>query len=82
MTQNEAEKLKSMREILLVAIKREEEAYTFYISARQCARSTTEEEMFTRLAAQEMQHKRVLEIQLDEINNQLEIDRALSYDIC
>jgi len=37
--------------------------------------------MFTRLAAQEMQHKRALEIQLEEIDSQLEIDRALSYDI-
>ncbi|HNY92923.1 MAG TPA: ferritin family protein [bacterium] len=81
MTNVEQEKLLSMREILLTAIKREEEAYTFYISARQCARTTTEEEMFTRLAAQEMQHKRALEIQLEEIDSQLEIDRALSYDI-
>jgi rubrerythrin len=82
MTQAEQEKLTSMREILLIAIKREEEAYTFYISARQCARTPAEEEMFTKLAAQEMQHKRALEIQLDEINNQLDIDRALSYDLC
>ncbi|HOT97230.1 MAG TPA: ferritin family protein [bacterium] len=81
MTEVEKEKLNSMREILLTAIHREEEAYTFYISARQCARTPTEEEMFNRLAAQEMQHKRALEIQLEEINNQLEMDRALSYDI-
>ena len=81
MTKVEQDKLLSMREILLTAIKREEEAYTFYISARQCARTPTEEEMFTRLAAQEMQHKRALEIQLEEIDSQLEIDRALTYDI-
>ena len=81
MTKVDHEKLLSMREILLTAIKRAEDPYTFYISARQCARTATEEEMFTRLAAQEMQHKRALEIQLEEIDSQLEIDRALSYDI-
>ena len=42
MTKVEQDKLLSMREILLTAIKREEEAYTFYISARQCARTPTE----------------------------------------
>ncbi len=81
MTRHEEEKLRSMREILLTAIGREEEAYQFYISARQCARTPVEEEMFTRLAAQEQQHKKALEDQLAEINAQLEIDRALSYDI-
>ncbi len=81
MTRHEEEKLRSMREILLIAIQREEEAYQFYIGARQCARTPVEEEMFTRLAAQEQQHKKTLETQLAEINAQLEIDRALSYDI-
>ncbi|HNW58739.1 MAG TPA: ferritin family protein [bacterium] len=81
MTEVEKENLNSMREILLVAIHREEEAYAFYIGARQCARTPHEVEMFNRLAAQEMQHKRALEIQLEEINNQLDMDRALSYDI-
>lgn len=81
MTSNEVEKLKTMREILLVAIQREEDAYTFYSSARQVSRTTTEADMFSQLAAQELQHKRTLEAQLIEINNQLEIDRALSYDI-
>ena len=82
MTQPEHEKLTSMRALLLIAIQREEEAYTFYMNARQCARTCTEEEMFTTLAAQELQHKMALQAQLDEIDNQLEIDRALSYDIC
>ncbi len=81
MTELEKEQLNSMREILQIAIRREEEAYSFYISARQCARTPAEEEMFSRLAAQEMQHKRALEIQLEEIHNQLDMDRALSYDI-
>ncbi|MBN2355949.1 hypothetical protein JXO59_07535 [candidate division KSB1 bacterium] len=81
MTQKEFEELTSMREILQIAIKREEEAYHFYIRARQVARTPVEVEMFTKLAEQESQHKKALEDQLTEIDAQLEIDRALSYDV-
>ena len=81
MTQKEHEELTSMREILLIAIQREEEAYAFYLRARPSARTPVEADMFTRLAAQEAQHKKDLEDQLAEINAQLEIDRALSYDV-
>jgi len=82
MTAKDFEELNSMKEILRIAIGREEEAYHFYIHARQCARTPAEAEMFTRLAAQEAQHKKALEDQLSEINAQLDIDRALSYDVC
>ncbi len=81
MTQQEYQELISMREILQMAIHREEESYQFYLRARQCARTPAEAEMFNKLAAQEIQHKKTLEDQLAEIDAQLDIDRALSYEV-
>ncbi len=73
--------LRSMREILEWAIKREESSYAFYTQARQRSRTPAEAEMFEFLAKQELEHKDTLQHQLDAINAQLDIDRALSYDV-
>ena len=73
--------LSSMQDILKTAIKREEEARDFYLQARERARTPAETEMFEQLAEQELNHKVTLQKQLDEIQAQIETDRALSFDM-
>ena len=81
MAEKTLDDLLSMKEILQVAIKREEESRAFYLKVRECARTPLEEEMFTKLADQELVHKNALQQKLDEIEAQMDIDRALSYDV-
>ena len=73
--------LMSMQDILRLAIEREEDARAFYLQARERARTPFEEELFDRLAQQELQHKNDLEKQLQEIEAQIETDRALSFEM-
>jgi len=73
--------LMSMQDILKTAIKREVEAREFYLKAKERARTPFEEELFDRLADQEADHRKALEKQLNEIQAQIETDRALSFDI-
>jgi rubrerythrin len=73
--------LVSMREILEWAIKREETSYDFYMLAKERSRTPAEAELFEFLAKQELEHKDTLQRQLDSIDAQVDIDRALSYDV-
>lgn len=70
--------LTSMREILEMAIKKEEASYSFYIIAHERACNRIEKELFLRLAKEELVHKQNLERQLDEVVATIFTDRALS----
>ena len=72
--------LLSMREILQIAIQREEQSYAFYKDARDRCSTRAEREMFDRLMDQELEHKRILVEQLEALEAQMDIDRALSED--
>ena len=74
------EDLMSMRDILRIAIRREEEAYEFYKRAYEQCATAAERRMFERLMQQELDHKRILSEQLEDIEAQMDIDRALSED--
>jgi rubrerythrin len=75
------DELRSMKEILEWAIKREETSYVFYIKAKERSRTPAEADLFDFLAQQELAHKTTLMKQLELIEAQVDIDRALSYDV-
>ncbi len=81
MTEQNINDLMTMQDILRLAIQREESARDFYLQARERARTPVEEEMFAKLAEQEQNHRETLVLQLQEIQAQMDIDRALSYDV-
>lgn len=72
--------LLSMREILQIAIEREEQSFAFYREARDRSSTRAEREMFEKLMDQEREHKRILVEQLEALEAQMDIDRALSED--
>jgi rubrerythrin len=76
-----AAELRSMKEILQWAIKREEASHAFYLQAKELSRTPAEAELFDFLAKQELGHKSALVEQLELIEAQVDIDRALSYDV-
>ena len=78
MTEPTINELASMKDILRLAIAREESSHEVYRLALKRARTHVEREMFTRLAEQELGHKEELTRQLDEIQAQIDCDRALS----
>lgn len=75
------QELGSMKEILEGAIQREESSYRFYLEAKALSRTPTEAALFDALANEELVHKQKLASQLEAILAQIEIDRALSYDV-
>jgi rubrerythrin len=81
MKERSIDELMTMQEILRTAIEKEESACSFYLNAKERARTPMEEELFARLAEQEQGHKEMLQQQLQEIQAQIDIDRALSYDV-
>ncbi|MBD3375515.1 hypothetical protein GF406_10805 [candidate division KSB1 bacterium] len=81
MTALNNDELVSMQDILRMAIEREQEAYEFYIKAKEHARTPVEEQMFQELADEELVHKEELEKKLQDLDAQADIDRALSYDV-
>jgi len=81
MEEKSIEELRSMQEILEAAIQREELAYAFYLKAKEKSRTPAEAELFEFLANEELTHKATLSRQLEAIQAQVEIDRALSYDV-
>jgi rubrerythrin len=70
--------LTSMREILEMAIKKEDSSYSFYVIAHERACNRVEKELFLRLAKEELVHKQNLERQLEEVVARAFTDRALS----
>ncbi len=68
----------SIREILEMAIRREEASHGFYMIAHQRSCHRVDKELFLRLAQEELLHKQNLQRQLDEVNARLFTDRALS----
>lgn len=80
-TEKNIQALGSMKEILEGAIQREESSYLFYLEAKAHSRTPTEAALFEALANEELVHKQKLTNQLEEILAQMEIDRALSYDV-
>ncbi|HPI72659.1 MAG TPA: ferritin family protein [bacterium] len=75
------QELGSMKDILQGAIQREESSYRFYLEAKARSRTPTEAALFEALANEELAHKQKLTSQLEAILAQIEIDRALSYDV-
>ena len=81
MTAMNLNELVSMQDILKTAIERERQAHEFYLQAKEQARTLTEEKMFAELAAEELHHQQILEQKLTDIQAQIDIDRALSFDV-
>ena len=75
------DKLASMQEILRAAIEMENQLCDFYTQAKERARTREEDDLFEGLIKDCRKHARVLENQVQEIEAQLDIDRALSYDV-
>jgi rubrerythrin len=75
---NEMSELNSIREILEVAIQREESAHAFYLMAHDKACNKIEKELFLKLAQEELLHKQNLARQLDEVKARMFTDQALS----
>lgn len=72
--------LTTMREILEMAMKREQDSYNFYMTASERAQTEYEKRMFLALAEEEQGHRDALAKQLEEVLAQLEIDRAITGD--
>jgi rubrerythrin len=70
--------LNSIKEILEVAVQREDSAHQFYMMAHERACNRVDKEMFLRLAQEELLHKQNLLRQLEEVNARLFTDSALS----
>ncbi|MCX6640024.1 MAG: hypothetical protein NTW14_06025 [bacterium] len=70
--------LTSIKEILEIAIDREESARAFYMMAHTRACNTVEKELFLKLAQEELLHKQNLSRQLEEVKARLFTDQALS----
>jgi len=70
--------LTSIKEILQVAVLREESAYNFYMIAHDRACNRVDKELFVRLAQEELLHKQNLLRQLEEVSARLFTDSALS----
>ena len=77
----EITELTSMREILEMAMEREKSALEFYTQAADKSVLRAEKEMFLKLAEEEKVHHRKLQQQLEEIQAQLEIDRAITGEL-
>ncbi len=75
---NEIGDLTSIREILEMAIRREESAHEFYLVAHQRACHRVDKEIFLRLAQEELLHKQNLQRQLEEVNARIFTDSAMS----
>ncbi|MBN1543524.1 ferritin-like domain-containing protein [candidate division KSB1 bacterium] len=71
----------SMQDILTMALKLESQACAFYKKALEHARTPEEEQLFLKLHDCANEHGQALERMLGEIEAQLEIDRALSYEV-
>ena len=70
--------LTTIKDILLMAIEREKNAYEFYMQALYHATTDAEKEMFERLAIQEKGHQEQLQKQLEEVEARILTDRAIS----
>jgi rubrerythrin len=70
--------LTSVREILEMAIKKEESAHLFYMIAHDRACNKVEKDLFLQLAQEELVHKQNLQRQLEEIKARMFTDQALS----
>lgn len=70
--------LTSIKEILEVAVQREESAHQFYMMAHERACNRVDKELFFRLAQEELLHKQNLLRQLEEVSARLFTDSALS----
>jgi rubrerythrin len=75
---NDISELTSMREILEMAIRKEDSSYHFYLIAHDRSCNRMEKELFLRLAKEELVHKQNLERQLEEVVARVFTDRALS----
>ena len=81
MTEQNINDLMTMQDILRMAIEREESARDFYLRAKERSRTPAEVELFDKLAEQEQSHRETLMLQLQEIQAQMDIDKALSYEV-
>lgn len=70
--------LTSIREILEIAVQREDSAHHFYLMASERACNRVDKELFLRLAQEELLHKQNLQRQLEEVHARLFTDSALS----
>ena len=70
--------LTTMREIVEMAMKREQDSVAFYTTAAERAQTSMEKKMFLELVEEEKGHRDALAHQLDEILAQLEVDRAIT----
>ncbi len=70
--------LTTMREILEMAMKREQDSVNFYTTAAERAQNNTEKKMFLDLVEEEQGHRDALARQLEEVLAQMEIDRAIT----
>lgn len=70
--------LTSIREILEMAIRREESSHEFYMIAHDRACNKVEKDLFYRLAQEELTHKQNLQRQLEEVKARIFTDQALS----
>lgn len=70
--------LTSIREILEMAIRREDTSHSFYMIAHQRACHKVDKDIFLRLAQEELLHKQNLQRQLEEVNARLFTDSAMS----
>jgi rubrerythrin len=75
---NDIGELTSMREILQMAIRKEDSSYGFYLIASERSCNRMEKELFLRLAKEELLHKQNLERQLEEVEARTFTDRAMS----
>lgn len=72
--------LTTMREIVEMAMKREMDSVAFYTTAAERSTNEIERKMFLELVEEEKGHRDALKHQLEEIDAQLDIDRAITGD--
>jgi rubrerythrin len=75
---DDIDEIASMRDILEMAIRREESSHQFYMIAHSRACHRVDKELFLRLAQEELLHKQNLQRQLDEVEARILTDAAMS----
>jgi len=78
MSETDQQKWLSLKDILGIAIEREEQSHKFYMNALTKAVTTAEKKLLLELAKEELSHKEKLEKQLEDVIAQLDVDQAIT----
>ncbi|NOY77305.1 MAG: hypothetical protein GXO76_05490 [Calditrichaeota bacterium] len=78
MSNTDQQKWLSLKDILGVAIEREEQSYHFYMEALAKAVTPAEKKLLQELAKEELLHKEKLEKQLEDLIAQRDVDQAIT----